>query len=114
MLVADACIPPAIAREPDGRLKGYGLARSGSDATYIGPLVSSFPHSAMALLDQLLGSLTGHRIYVDVNTKFHGGPQPLSTRGLVKQRDLIRMSYGEQTDAASLASVFAIAGPELG
>ncbi len=114
MLVEDAYIPPAVTREPDGRLEGYALARRGSDATYVGPLVATVAASPKALLDQLLSRLTGQRIYVDVNTKFGAGPQPLTARGLVKQRDLIRMSYGELSGAGSLPSVFAIAGPEFG
>lgn len=112
-LLADACVAPVVA-STGGRLTGYALARRGSDAAYVGPLVAFDAKQAATLLDGLLGQLAGQQIYVDLNTNFARGAEVLAARGFVKQRDLVRMAYGAQSGAASSATVFAIAGPELG
>lgn len=116
VLLADACVAPAVAAKDDGRLNGYALARRGSSATYVGPLVATDAEQAAALLDRLLGQLAGQQIYVDLNANFDRGAGILAARGFIKQRDLLRMSYGERSSssAASSESVFAIAGPEFG
>ncbi len=114
-LLADACVAPVAAAGTDGRLNGYALARRGSNAAYVGPLVAASAEQAAPLLDGLLGQLAGQRIYVDLNTNFEKGAEILAARGFVHSRDLLRMSYGTRgTSAASSASVFAIAGPEFG
>jgi GNAT superfamily N-acetyltransferase len=114
-LLADARAAPVAAAGADGRLSGYALARRGSSATYVGPLVAADAEQAARLLDGLLGQLAGERIYVDWNRNFEKGGELLSARGFVKQRDLLRMSYGARgAGAASSSSVFAIAGPEFG
>jgi len=58
--------------------------------------------------------VSGQRAYVDLNGNFPGGRTILTERGFVKQRDLIRMSYGKKSMAGSSPSIFAIAGPEIG
>lgn len=112
-LLEDACVAPAVTTAANGRLSGYALARRGSAATYIGPLVAIDAEQATALLDGLLGQLAGERIYVDLNTNFEKGAEVVAARGFVKQRDLLRMSYGSRSNS-SAASIFAIAGPEFG
>jgi GNAT superfamily N-acetyltransferase len=112
-LLADACVQPAVA-STDGRFGGYALARRGSSAAYIGPLVAVDAKQAAPLLDRLLSQLAGQQIYVDLNTSFDCGAEVLAARGFVKQRELLRMSYGPTRRAAAADAVFAIAGPELG
>ncbi|HKQ51939.1 MAG TPA: GNAT family N-acetyltransferase [Pyrinomonadaceae bacterium] len=112
-LMAGICIPPS-ASVTDGRLSGYAFARQGSDAFYVGPLVTADARQAATLLDGQLSQLAGSRIYVDLNTNFERGAQILAARGFTKQRDLFRMSRGATNGAASSAAVFAIAGPEVG
>ena len=114
MLIEEALVPPLVTTGVDGRVKGYALARRGTDATYVGPLVATAADAAMALLDELLSQLTGQRIYIDVNPDFGVSPEVLATRGLIKQRDLVRMGYGDQSGAGSSRYVFAIAGLEFG
>ncbi len=114
MLVEDACVAPLVARTPDGLLTGYGLARGGTDAAYVGPLVATISDEATALLDGLLSELEEERVYIDVNTDFKSAREVLTRRGFVKQRDLIRMSYGKESGAGCSQDVFAIAGPEFG
>jgi GNAT superfamily N-acetyltransferase len=113
MLIENSCIEPVLARKADGRLSGYALARRGSAADYVGPVVSSNVEHVGPLLDVVLSQLAGRPVYVDVNTAFPGGREMLADRKLVKQRDLIRMRYGKRNNRTSSA-VFAIAGPEVG
>ena len=113
-LISEACVVPIISYSPGGRLNGYALARRGTTAVYTGPVIATDTVSATALLGGLLGQLAGSRVYIDVNTTFEGATQELAARGFVKQRDLIRMRYGEKTSAGTSQSVFAIAGPEIG
>ena len=115
MLIEDSCVTPVVATAAtDRRLTGYALARRGSLAAYVGPVVTSIADAATVLLDGLLSQMSGQRVYVDLNTNFGGGREILATRGLIKQRDLIRMSYGKENRAGSSPSIFAIAGPEVG
>jgi predicted N-acetyltransferase YhbS len=114
MLIEDSYVEPLVATETDGRLTGYALARRGSAAGYLGPLLATGTDAATALLDGLLGQVAGQRVYIDMNTDFEGGRKILTERGLVWQRDLVRMSYGKESKAGSSPSIFAIAGPEVG
>ena len=113
ILIADACVTPIMSIASDGSLSGYALARRGSNAAYVGPLIAKGPSNAEQLLDGLLERLAGQDVYVDLNMEFEAGEEILASRGFVKQRDLDRMFYGKNTEATSKL-VFAIAGPELG
>jgi predicted N-acetyltransferase YhbS len=113
-LIAEACVAPLVCVAPGGGLKGYVLARRGTAAAYVGPLVATDSAAATALLDAVLGRLAGRRVYVDLNTRFESGAHALTARGLARQRELIRMSYGGRSRAVTSAAVFAIAGPEVG
>src|SRR2546430_3195150 len=53
MLIEEALVRPLVTTGADGRAKGYALARRGTDATYVGPLVATVADAAMALLDEL-------------------------------------------------------------
>ena len=114
MLIDDCCVVPLVTTAADGQLTGYGLARPGSAAVYIGPLLAASTSAATTLLDGLLSQVPGQDLYIDMNTNFIGGRKILMERGFVKERDLIRMFYGQESDAGSSPSIFAIAGPELG
>jgi len=114
MLFEDSYVTPVVARATDRRLAGYALARRGTVAAYLGPLIATVADAAPVLLDGLISQMSEQRVYVDLNLSFGGSREILAARGLVKQRDLIRMSYGKRSDAGSSASIFAIAGPEVG
>lgn len=112
-LVEDACVPPVLLKAADGTLIGYALARRGTNADYVGPVVSGSPQLVESLLDQVLSRLPGRRVYIDFNSECGAGTKVLSDRGFVKERDLIRMSSGARTRKTS-PLVIAIAGPETG
>jgi predicted N-acetyltransferase YhbS len=113
-LIEDSFVPPLIATAANGKVSGYVLGRRGTAASYGGPLVANDVNTAAQLLDGLLSEMLGQRVYLDVNTEFKGSRELLGERGLVKQRDLIRMFYGKGSTAGSSPLIFAIAGPEFG
>ena len=113
ILIESACVEPVLATDSDGGLQSYALARRGSNADYVGPIVTSDPEQAGPLLDRVLDQMSGRPIYVDLNSAFEKGAELLAARGFVKQRDLIRMRHGKPNRATS-SWVFAIAGPEIG
>ena len=112
-LIDDSCVPPVLLRAADGTLNGYALARKGTNAAYAGPVVAEGPQHVESLLDQVLASLAGQRVYIDFNTECGAGTSVLPDRGFVKERDLIRMSAGARA-AKTSPFVIAIAGPETG
>src|SRR6185503_21272895 len=97
-LIDDACVPPVLLRAADGTLNGYALARKGTNADYVGPVVATSPQHVESLLDQVLSELPGRRVYLDFNTECGAAASVLSDRGFVKERDLIRMSAGKNAE----------------
>ena len=114
LLVASSCAPPLAHTTRNGQSKGYCLARSGTNASYVGPLVAADGETALALLDAMLDRMAGEKVFVDFYTGFCTGTRVLVERGFVKQRDFIRMRYGKESDAGTSDFVFAIGGPEIG
>jgi ribosomal protein S18 acetylase RimI-like enzyme len=112
-LIDDSSIPPVLVRDKNGRLAGYALARRGTKANYIGPVVTTDVGQIESLLDRMLGQLSGSRVYIDFNTECTTNASVLTDRGFVKERDLIRMSTGSRS-AKTSPFVAAIAGPEIG
>lgn len=112
-LIDDSQISPVLVTEESGSLIGYALARAGTKAAYIGPVVTTDTAHARNLLDRSLGQLSGSSVYMDFNNECGVSPSVLADRGFVKERDLIRMSYGSRSVKTS-PLVIAIAGPEIG
>ena len=112
-LIDDQLVPPVLTRSGDGKLSGYALARRGTKAHYIGPVVATNPSDGERLLEKTLGRMSGGRVYIDFNCECRTRTNVLADRGFVKERDLIRMSTGEPRKKTS-PFVVAIAGPEIG
>jgi GNAT superfamily N-acetyltransferase len=104
---------PVVVRAADGSLNGYALARNGTRAAYVGPVVARDAQQVETLLGQVFNQLNGRRVYIDFNTECSAGTSMLSDRGFVKERDLIRMRAGVPS-AKTSPLVIAIAGPEVG
>ena len=114
-LIADSSVMPLVATAPSGgQLRGYGLARRGSNASYVGPLVSTDGGTAVALLDGMLGRLAGEKVHLDFHTGSGISSKLLAERGLVRQGDLVRMRYERESSAGASSLIFAITGPEIG
>ena len=112
-LISRTAVTPVLVRDPDGALSGYALARRGTRANYVGPIVAKDPQQAETLLDEVLSQLGLNRVYIDLNRESSVGTSVLSDRGFVKERDLIRMTSG-RASAKTSPLVIAIAGPEVG
>ena len=112
-LVNRSVVSPVLVRDADGALSGYALARRGTRANYVGPVVAKDPQQVETLLDQVLSELGDSRVYIDFNTECSAGTSLLSDRGFVKERDLIRMTSGRPS-AKTSPLVVGIAGPEVG
>jgi GNAT superfamily N-acetyltransferase len=114
-LIEDGCGEAAVVAESSSpSLGGYGLARRGSRALYVGPIVAVDQLVALSILDAMLIRLQGKKVYLDLLIKTEVYSWALAHRGFVKQRSLTRMFWGKQTSGAMTDWVFAIAGPELG
>ena len=112
-LIEDACVPPVLLRAADGTLSGYALARRGTNANYVGPVVAKSSKDIERLLDEVLSTLPEGRVYIDFNTECSAGRGLLLERGFVKERELIRMRSGAPA-ARTSPLVVAIASPETG
>src|SRR6185503_10802164 len=112
-LISRSVVPPVLVRDADGALSGYALARHGTRANYVGPVVAKDPEQVETLLDEVLSQLGDSRVYIDFNRECSAGMSLLSDRGFVKERDLIRMTSG-QRGAKTSPLIVAIAGPEVG
>ena len=112
-LINDSIVPPVATRSGDGKLSGYALARPGTNANYVGPVVSTQSEQVEGLLDKMFAQLNSGRVYIDFNIEFGLPTSLLAARGFVKERDLIRMSAGKRSTKTS-GLIVAIAGPEIG
>lgn len=112
-LIDDSPIAPVLVTDESSSLIGYALARAGTRATYIGPVVTTDTAQVEDLLDRILVQLSGTSVYIDFSSECGVSSSVLADRGFVKERDLIRMSYGSRS-VKTLPLVIAIAGPEIG
>jgi len=113
LLITDSLVSSVLTRSKDGKLTGYALARRGTNANYIGPVVTTQPDQVERLLDQMLEQLGAGRVYIDFNTECGVNHSLLTDRGFVKERDLIRMSAGQRSPKTS-SLIVGVAGPEIG
>ena len=112
-LIDDSQFSPALVRNECGSLTGYALTRAGTNAAYIGPVVTTDRAQVENLFDRTLVRLSGSSVYIDFSNECGVSSSVLAARGFVKERDLIRMSYGSRSTKTS-PLVIAIAGPEVG
>jgi GNAT superfamily N-acetyltransferase len=112
-LIEESSIAPVPMRDATGALSGYAVTRRGTRADYVGPVVAKDPEQVETLLDGVLSQLPDRRVYIDFNKECSAGSSVLSARGFVKERDLVRMSFGRPS-ARTSPIVVGIAGPEIG
>jgi GNAT superfamily N-acetyltransferase len=111
-LVRESCC--ALAHESEeGTLTGYGMARRGAKASYLGPVSATFPRAGLALIAALTAQGAG-RAYWDVPDPNTVAVEWAERNGFRPQRSLARMWLGENDRAGNPLQQFALAGPELG
>ncbi len=95
-------------------ISGYVLGRKGSKYFQVGPLVANTPEIALALIDTILNTYPGGPVIVDLVDHSKPVIDYLQRLGFIRQRTLMRMSYGEESPRMIPASVFGIMDPAMG
>jgi ribosomal protein S18 acetylase RimI-like enzyme len=103
----------ACVAEQRGRVCGFLLGRDGRQATQIGPVVASDPEVATTLLADALARINGP-VIVDALDRHTASQGLLPAAGFTVERGYTRMALTEAAAFGDAASMFAIAGPELG
>ena len=111
-----------LARRPDyafkivrgGKVCGFCLGRDGAAAEQIGPVVAETAADAMALLAAALPATRGRPVQLDVPDTQTEWVAALRQAGFAEQRAFTRMYVGAPPNARRPATLFAVAGPELG
>jgi hypothetical protein len=113
-LIDEGAGEPVVVEGATGALAGYALARSGRNATYVGPIAATDAAVGHALLDGMLARFAGAEVCLDLHRGGTLAPDALAARGLTMRRGLTRMRRGPRTGAAVSRAIAASAGPELG
>jgi len=97
----------------DAKGTGFVIARAGTRALQIGPLVAADTASAQALLATALAEERGP-VFLDVPTRWSALAEALEARRFVRQRPFVRMDLGAPQPSACDDRLFVLAGPEFG
>jgi hypothetical protein len=97
----------------EGALCGYGMARQGAKALYLGPVSATSPHTGIALIAALTAQGQG-RVFWDIPDLNAAAVEWAGRHGFRPQRSLTRMWLGENAQPGNPLEQFALAGPELG
>jgi len=97
----------------NGKVRGYGLLRAGSKASYLGPIVADTA-IGVALVKSLLNQEKGRPVYWDVPDVNGMAASLAQELGFAPQRHLVRMFLGTNKQPGNPAQCFAIADPSIG
>ena len=92
----------------------FGFLRSGKNAWYLGPVVSSTNESGVEIIEKLLANCRDEAIYWDVLEPCQDVRVLAEKLGFTKQRELIRMRRGEALPNEGPERQWAIGAPETG
>lgn len=95
-------------------LTGYCLGRPGTNFYQVGPIVAETEQDAIDLVKEVLSTLAGRAVVVDVPTDQCDFLEWLVSSGFMEERPFIRMYYGSNAHPGLPENVYAISGPELG
>lgn len=107
-------VPPLVHESPLGRVNGWGLARNGMNAVYLGPVVAGAMPVAGALIKALVAAIPERRIYWDIPDHQPEMIELAKRLGFAPQRPLTRMYLGTNETPGKPAMIYAIAAPEIG
>ncbi len=96
------------------KIRGYIMAREGTNAFHIGPWVANDPEAAQALLFKLIRVRNPHRTFIDIIDPNPHSQHMLETLGFIQQRPFIRMYRGKNPSPGIPELVYSLSGPELG
>ena len=92
----------------------FGFLRSGKNAWYLGPVVSSSNESGVEIIEKLLANCRDEAIYWDILEPCKDVRVLAEKLGFTKQRELIRMRRGEALPSERPERQWAIGAPETG
>jgi len=97
-----------------GRISGFGFARPGSKALYLGPVVADCASAGLALLRAVIARHPGQLTFWDIPDLNQPSVSLAENLGFTVQRPLIRMFLGDNAAPGDPSRQFALAGPEVG
>lgn len=103
-----------LVAETSGQIIGFGMLRRGASANYLGPLIAGSPTLAQSLIDELLATNAGEKVFWDIPDANTAAVELASTRGFERARPLTRMTRGKTGVSHQTQRTFAIADPALG
>ena len=105
----------ALVMEPTpGSISGFGFARPGSQALYLGPVVANSDAAGLALVEALIDGNPGKMVYWDIPDPNEAAVELAKRYEFKVQRPLVRMFLGENEVAGDPRRQFGLAGPEVG
>lgn len=102
-----------LCRDRSGQLCGFVMAREGSQALHLGPVVALSSEIAKILMESLLKKVSCP-LYIDVVDGHDRFLTRMEACGFVLQRTFTRMVLGDPGQFDLPTQIFAMAGPELG
>jgi GNAT superfamily N-acetyltransferase len=96
------------------KIFGYGFARCGFDASFIGPLVASNKDTAKNILGDLLKKLPAGRVYMDILPQNKQAKELAELMGFKVVRELMRMYLGSPGNSGKTEMIYSATGFELG
>jgi GNAT superfamily N-acetyltransferase len=93
---------------------GYGMVRTGSCATYLGPISATSAATGKDIVEALLSRCNGERIFWDIPDDNAAAVDLAREYGFAPQRPLVRMYLGANSAPCIPDQQFALAGPEVG
>jgi GNAT superfamily N-acetyltransferase len=97
-----------------GRVVGWGLRRSGTNADYLGPIVCCDNDGALGLVYALLANAGDRPVFWDVPDKNAAAVSAVQQLGFTPIRALTRMRLGPAIVKSDPQAQFAIADPSAG
>jgi ribosomal protein S18 acetylase RimI-like enzyme len=97
-----------------GGITGFGFARAGSQALYLGPVVANTPGAGLSLVEALVARKPDQLVFWDIPDPNEAAVSWAQGHGFTVQRPLIRMFLGDNANPGNPRCQFAIAGPEVG
>jgi len=100
--------------EDAGGIRGFAMARRGSRATHVGPIVAETVEAAISLLDGVRDSMGGELLILDAMSRDPAWIRHLDAEGFRGERILTRMCLGSVPTPPRASILWASAGPEVG
>lgn len=103
-----------LVRNEDGEVQGYAMARPGSNAWQLGPVLANSRDAGEELIKWSLSRLADQPVFFDVPLVNQDGVAIAKACGFSVQRQFTRMYLGERPFAGQPSFVYATSGPEKG